>query len=90
MPDSPTADDISRDTRNGAIVELAVRLFPEDGHESDDENEAASVFSLLCDVTRTYTELISGSTNLSEVDYADTVQPLLENVAPSFKVAKND
>lgn len=89
MPESPTIEQVARDNRKRAIIELAVHLFPEGDYDTKDENEAASVFQLLCDVTRAYTELICVDNEVSEVDKADTLQSVLENIAPSFGVKRN-
>lgn len=42
------------DEQSTALVELAQRLFPEDGYDTLHENTHASVFSMLCAVTQIY------------------------------------
>jgi hypothetical protein len=43
-------------TVNQRITELAKELFPESGYETPEENDASSLFILLCQAVRLYSD----------------------------------
>ncbi len=80
MPDSLTAEQIGAEHRADLIKELAHRLFPEDGHESDDENRQAELFTLMCQATYLYAADGTPGKSITENDMWCALQGLAENM----------
>ena len=89
MPDdSPTAEQIGAEHRANLIRELAHRLYPEDGYESDDENQGAELFSLLVEATYIYSTTAYDAPNRgpSAVNVETTLMAIGENLTETVPV----
>lgn len=79
MTDGTDDSYLSEGGRNERILDLAKELFPEDGYESQAENDAASLFVLLCEVTKLYDRTTDAGHETG--DMWSTLQGLAENMS---------